>query len=53
MAHITVDGRVLEVKEGALLIEELLAHNINIPHVCYHPALGKDFAARKYLVISN
>lgn len=50
MAHITVDGRVLEVKEGALLIEELLAHNINIPHFCYHPALGKDGNCRMCMV---
>ncbi|WP_263832077.1 2Fe-2S iron-sulfur cluster-binding protein [Sulfurospirillum oryzae] len=50
MAHITVDGTVLEVKEGALLIEELLAHNINIPHFCYHPALGKDGNCRMCMV---
>lgn len=50
MAHITVDGTVLEVKEGALLIEELLANNINIPHFCYHPALGKDGNCRMCMV---
>ena len=50
MAHITVDGGVLEVKENALLIEELLAHNINIPHFCYHPALGKDGNCRMCMV---
>ena len=50
MAHITVDGTVLEVKEGALLIEELLAHKINIPHFCYHPALGKDGNCRMCMV---
>ena len=50
MAHITVDGTVLEVKEGALLIEELLAHRINIPHFCYHPALGKDGNCRMCMV---
>ncbi len=50
MAHITVDGTVLEVKAGALLIEELLAHKINIPHFCYHPALGKDGNCRMCMV---
>ncbi len=50
MAHITVDGTVLEVKQGALLIEELLAHGIQIPHFCYHPALGKDGNCRMCMV---
>ena len=50
MAHITVDGTVLEVKEGALLIEELLSNQINIPHFCYHPALGKDGNCRMCMV---
>ncbi len=50
MAHITVDGTILEVKEGALLIEELLAHQINIPHFCYHPSLGKDGNCRMCMV---
>ncbi|MDD2383859.1 MAG: 2Fe-2S iron-sulfur cluster-binding protein [Sulfurospirillaceae bacterium] len=50
MANITVDGKTLEVKEGALLIEELLTNNINIPHFCYHPALGKDGNCRMCMV---
>jgi len=50
MAHITVDGTLLEVQEGALLIEELLHNNINIPHFCYHPALGKDGNCRMCMV---
>ncbi|MDD3344313.1 MAG: 2Fe-2S iron-sulfur cluster-binding protein [Sulfurospirillaceae bacterium] len=50
MANITVDGKILEVKEGALLIEELLANAINIPHFCYHPALGKDGNCRMCMV---
>lgn len=50
MANITVDGKLLEVKEGALLIDELLAHQINIPHFCYHPALGKDGNCRMCMV---
>ena len=50
MAHITVDGILLEVKEGALLIEELLANKIQIPHFCYHPSLGKDGNCRMCMV---
>jgi len=50
MAHITVDGLLLEVTQGALLIEELLQHGINIPHFCYHPSLGKDGNCRMCMV---
>lgn len=50
MAHITVDGTLLEVKQGALLIEELLKNGINIPHFCYHPSLGKDGNCRMCMV---
>lgn len=50
MAHITVDGTLLEVKQGALLIEELLQNGINIPHFCYHPSLGKDGNCRMCMV---
>ena len=50
MAHITVDGTLLEVEEGALLIEELLGNGISIPHFCYHPSLGKDGNCRMCMV---
>lgn len=50
MAHITVDGTLLEVEEGALLIEELLGNGIAIPHFCYHPSLGKDGNCRMCMV---
>lgn len=50
MAIITVDDKEIEVQEGALLIEELLAHGINIPHFCYHSALGKDGNCRMCMV---
>lgn len=50
MATITVDDREIKVKDGALLIEELLANGINIPHFCYHPALGKDGNCRMCMV---
>ncbi|MBV5279363.1 MAG: (2Fe-2S)-binding protein [Campylobacteraceae bacterium] len=50
MANITVDGKVIMAQDGALLIEELLANNINIPHFCYHPSLGKDGNCRMCMV---
>ncbi len=50
MAHITVNGTLLEVKEGALLIDALLSHGIEIPHFCYHPSLGKDGNCRMCMV---
>ena len=50
MATITVDGREIYAKDNAVLIEELLANGINIPHFCYHPALGKDGNCRMCMV---
>lgn len=50
MATITVDGKELQVKDDVMLIEELLANNINVPHFCYHPALGKDGNCRMCMV---
>lgn len=50
MATILVDNKEIKVKDGALLIEELLAHGIEIPHFCYHPALGKDGNCRMCMV---
>ncbi len=50
MATITVDNKEIKVKNGALLIEELLANGIEIPHFCYHPALGKDGNCRMCMV---
>jgi len=50
MATITVDGKEIYAKDGALLIEELLANGVNIPHFCYHPSLGKDGNCRMCMV---
>ncbi|WP_331775430.1 2Fe-2S iron-sulfur cluster-binding protein [Sulfurospirillum sp. 1612] len=50
MVTITVDGKTIETEDGALLIEVLLANGINIPHFCYHPALGKDGNCRMCMV---
>ena len=50
MVTITVDGKELKVKDDVMLIEELLANGIKIPHFCYHPALGKDGNCRMCMV---
>ncbi|MCF6172179.1 MAG: 2Fe-2S iron-sulfur cluster-binding protein [Campylobacteraceae bacterium] len=50
MAIITVDGREINVKDDALLIDELLANDVSVPHFCYHPALGKDGNCRMCMV---
>lgn len=50
MATIIVDGKKIETEENALLIDVLLANGINIPHFCYHPALGKDGNCRMCMV---
>lgn len=50
MVTITVDGKKIDAHENALLIDELSANNINIPHFCYHPALGKDGNCRMCMV---
>jgi len=50
MATITVDGREIYAKDNAILIDELLANDISVPHFCYHPALGKDGNCRMCMV---
>ena len=36
---ITVDGRQLEVRKGAILLDELLNAGIYVPYLCHHPDL--------------
>lgn len=50
MVTIIVDGKKIQVKENTLLIEGLLSHNIQVPHFCYHEALGKDGNCRMCMV---
>jgi NAD-dependent dihydropyrimidine dehydrogenase PreA subunit/ferredoxin len=47
---ITVDGKPLEVKKGANLLDELLANRMKIPHLCYESSLGSIGACRMCLV---
>jgi NAD-dependent dihydropyrimidine dehydrogenase PreA subunit/ferredoxin len=47
---ITVDGKALEVKKGATLLDELETNRIRIPHLCYDSSLGSIGACRMCLV---
>ena len=50
MVKISVNGQEVEVEEGKNLIDALAAVGIEIPHFCYHPALGDDGNCRMCLV---
>ncbi|MBN1784172.1 MAG: (2Fe-2S)-binding protein [Candidatus Bathyarchaeota archaeon] len=47
---ITVDGKPLNVKKDANLLDELLANRMKIPHLCYDSSLGAIGACRMCLV---
>ena len=47
---ITVDGKSLQVKKDAILLDELEANRIRIPHLCYDSSLGSIGACRMCLV---
>ena len=38
---LTLDGQSVETKAGELLIDLILRHDAQVPHVCYHQQLGK------------
>lgn len=46
----TLDGRQVEAAEGSLLIDAARGANIQIPHYCYHPALGNPGVCRLCMV---
>jgi len=46
MAKIHIDGKDYEVKTRKNLLETCLALGFDIPHFCYHPALGSVGACR-------
>ncbi len=46
MVKIVVDGKTYEANPEKNLLENCLAHGINIPHFCYHAALGSVGACR-------
>lgn len=43
---IRIDGKYYEVKPGKNLLETCLALGINVPHFCYHAAMGSVGACR-------
>lgn len=50
MVKLFVNGQEVEVEQGKNLIDALNAVGIEIPHFCYHPALGADGNCRMCLV---
>ena len=50
MAKITVDGTVIEVPDGSMLLPALLDHGVQVPHYCFHPKLSIDGSCRMCLV---
>ncbi len=50
MVKLFVNGREVEVEAGKNLIDAIGAVGIEIPHLCYHPALGADGNCRMCLV---
>ena len=50
MIKLFVNGEEVEVEAGKNLIDAIGAVGIEIPHLCYHPALGADGNCRMCLV---
>lgn len=46
MVKIQIDGKYYDVKPGKNLLETCLALGINVPHFCYHAAMGSVGACR-------
>ncbi len=47
---ITVNDQVLDANEGESVLEVALRHDIEIPHICYHPILPANGVCRMCLV---
>ena len=39
MVNLTIDGRAIQAKKGATILEVAKENGIFIPYLCYHPAL--------------
>ena len=50
MVKISIDGKYYEVKPDRNLLETCLALGLDVPHFCYHPALGSVGACRQCAV---
>ncbi|HSK10216.1 MAG TPA: 2Fe-2S iron-sulfur cluster-binding protein, partial [Vicinamibacterales bacterium] len=47
---LTIDGRAITVAKGTTVLQAAIAHGIQIPYYCYHPALGIDGSCRVCIV---
>lgn len=50
MPKLTIDGKIVEVKEGTTVFEAARQNEIPIPHFCYHPKLSIAGNCRMCLV---
>ena len=50
MARIQIDGRDFEADPRHNLLQVALAHGIDLPYFCWHPALGSVGACRQCAV---
>ena len=50
MLTVNIDGRAIQVQPGTTVMEAALAHTIDIPRLCYHPALSVSGGCRLCLV---
>jgi bidirectional [NiFe] hydrogenase diaphorase subunit len=50
MIHLTIDDKAIEVPEGRTLLEACREYNIEVPTLCYHPALEPYGACRLCMV---
>ena len=46
MVNITIDGKLIEAREGSTILEAALENGIDIPHLCYHKGLSAVAACR-------
>ena len=50
MPNITIDGKLIQFKQGQTIIEASKEHGITIPHFCWHPKLSVSGNCRICLV---
>src|SRR6516165_2243276 len=46
LVHLSVDGNLIEAREGEPLLQAMLNAGLDIPHYCYHPKLTIDGSCR-------
>ncbi|MGD0999838.1 MAG: 2Fe-2S iron-sulfur cluster-binding protein [Candidatus Brocadiia bacterium] len=50
MAKLTIDGKTVEIRDGATVLDAARAAGIFVPALCYHPAVASYGACRLCLV---